>query len=127
MFFSKPILIFDNNCILCYKFAIRVQSLSKYRIQIIGHFDKSCKIKSIFPSDYDPTSMFWLINKHGTWGGRSAIIPLIKEILYGIIHGNKSYSTDISYINTCNNNTCETFSETVKRIISVFQNSKSFH
>ncbi len=124
---SVPILIFDNRCILCSNFAIRVRSLSKYRIKIIGHFDKNHDIKSIFPKGYDPTSMFWLITDSGIWGGRSAIIPLIREIIYGIFYGNRNRLTDSSYSNTCYDDSCDSLSEIIKRIISVFQNSKSFY
>ncbi len=126
MSISRPFLIFDNNCSLCLKFAVRVRNLSKNRIKIIGHFDENYDIKSIFPNNYDPTSMFWLINEKGVWGGRSAIIPLLSEIICGIFYSNKSQFIDVSYANTCCNNTCESLSETAKRIISVFQNSRSF-
>jgi hypothetical protein len=31
--------------------------------------------------------MFWLVNKHGAYGARSGILPLVKEIIVGLFRG----------------------------------------
>ncbi|HET7148899.1 MAG TPA: hypothetical protein VFI73_10420 [Candidatus Nitrosopolaris sp.] len=37
----------------------------------------------IFPSDYDSTNQFWLINSKGAFGGRPGLLPVSVEIIKG--------------------------------------------
>ena len=112
-----------------------MHNLSKGWIQIAGHYSseelKSLK-RIIFPTDYDPTRMFWLVNKKGAWGARSAIIPLFVEIIKGIF--TFDHKTDDKYIN--NNysaccfdrysSSCFSTITTMKRFINLFKNSGKF-
>jgi len=86
--FSKPLLIYDDKCSSCRKFAFWAKTLSRGWIRIAGHYYSPEAInakKSIFPDDYDPTRMFWLINKNGAYGARSGLMQVIKEIISGAI------------------------------------------
>ncbi len=133
--FERPYLIYDNYCYACYKFASLMKFFSRNRIQILGHYnsEKSSKIKKmIFPSDYDSTKMFWLINKHGAWGARAGLIPLFKEILYGNIRPLSDKPSDIvepDYLKKdCENNrSCKLNANIILRLFNLFKNSAKFY
>lgn len=78
-----PLVIYDDKCYLCSKFASMVHAFAKDKILIVGHYsDLGMKIKSvIFKQDYDSTTMFWFITKKTAYGGRAAILPLLQSIL----------------------------------------------
>jgi hypothetical protein len=74
--FSSPLLIYDDKCSSCTKFANIAKALSGGHIRIAGHYsDEAIRSKDlIFPKTFDPTGMFWLINKNGAYGARSGLI-----------------------------------------------------
>ncbi len=78
-----PILIYDDRCYHCSKFAAMVKSLAGKNIFIIGHYtDIGRQIKSeIFPKDYDSTRMFWFVSDKMAYGGRAGVLPLLFTIL----------------------------------------------
>lgn len=81
---SRPLLIYDDRCLSCKRFAFWVRGLSRGWICLAGHYYSpgAMKIKKeIFPDDYDPTKMFWLINENGAFGGRSGLMEAFKEII----------------------------------------------
>ena len=70
------------------KFAFWAKRLSRGWIRIAGHHyspEATNAKKSIFPDNYDPTQMFWLINKNGAYGARSGLVQVFKEIISGAI------------------------------------------
>lgn len=77
-----PLVIYDDRCYLCSKFASIVHIFAKNKILILGHYSEAgMKIKSeIFDGSYDSTTMFWLITKNTAYGGRAAVLPLILNI-----------------------------------------------
>ncbi|HJT10515.1 MAG TPA: hypothetical protein VJ771_07020 [Candidatus Nitrosotalea sp.] len=78
-----PILIYDDSCYHCSKFASIVKSLAGKNILIVGHYtDLGKEIKSrIFPKDYDSTRMFWFVTNKVAYGGRAGVLPLLLRIL----------------------------------------------
>lgn len=78
-----PVLIYDNNCYYCSKFASIANFLAAGKIIVIGHYTKlGREIKNeIFPKDYESTRMFWFITKKTAYGGRAGILPLFYFIL----------------------------------------------
>ena len=78
-----PILIYDDSCYHCSKFASIVKSFAGKNIVIVGHYtDLGKEIKSvIFPKDYDATRMFWFVTKKMAYGGRAGVFPLLLCIL----------------------------------------------
>ena len=91
--FSRPLLIYDDKCYSCTKFAKAAGILSRGRIRTVGHYYSKEAIeakKIIFPVDYDPTNMFWLINKKGAYGARSGLVQVAKEIIIGLFKGRDS-------------------------------------
>ena len=77
-----PVMIYDNRCYLCGKFAMIINLFSRGRLLIVGHYsDLGMKFKSeIFPQNYDSTRMFWFVDNKMAYGGRAALIPLISSI-----------------------------------------------
>ena len=77
-----PIVIYDNACHLCIKFANTVNSLSRGKISLIGHYSEMGeKIRKQY-LDSGATEMFWFIDGKNAYGGRSALLPLTREILF---------------------------------------------
>ena len=120
--FSRPLLIYDDECSSCGKFAQIASILSRGWIRTAGHYyseeAKNAK-KLIFPPNYDPTKMFWLINENGAFGARSGLLP-------GIFKGGKNldnynivcgYTKEMSCISTKN---------TIKRIANMMRTSGKF-
>ena len=77
-----PVMIYDDRCYLCAKFAKIVSFFARKKILIVGHYtDFGMKIKSeIFSNNYDSTKMFWFVSDKTAYGGRAAILPLISSV-----------------------------------------------
>ncbi len=121
-----PLLIYDDTCYLCGKFANTARRLSRGYIDIVGHYSKegiSAKSK-IFPVGFDPTTMFWLVKYTQAFGGRSGLLPVAAEILKGIF---RPSSGDIESTNiVCSNEelTCNTPTDFVRRVSMLMKNGK---
>ena len=78
-----PIVIYDNRCYLCAKFAKIVSFFARGKMLVVGHYtDFGMKIKSeIFSDNYDSTTMFWFVDGKTAYGGRAALLPLLAAIL----------------------------------------------
>ena len=116
-----PLVIYDDRCYLCSKFASVIHTFAKDKIFITGHYsDKGMKIKSeIFEKNYDSTRMFWLITKKTAYGGRAAILPLLQHILTGKSRKEFKYEPSSS----CNHD-CKTSRAFFSRTKSLLSNSE---
>lgn len=85
--YSAPVLIYDNHCRSCTKFAEISVKLSRGRIYATGHYTaEGMRIKGrTFPKQFSAESMFWLITENGAFGGRSGLLPLTHEIAKGFL------------------------------------------
>src|SRR5215213_4564205 len=120
--FSRPMLIYDDRCSSCTKFAKTVNTLSRGWIHIAGHY-----------YSYDATKMFLLINKSGAYGARRGLIPVIKEIIIGLFRGKGTNQVIIDWNNNINNpsaceyrdqtTSCESAENILKRITNMMRNS----
>ena len=127
IYYVMVLLIYDDTCYLCGKFAQTVRRLSRGRIDIVGHYSKQgMSLKSrIFLEGFDATTMSWLVRDKQAFGGRSGLIPIAVEIAKGIFRpSSKNYTYDIN--NVCSN---EELSFTgpadfVKRISMLIKNGK---
>lgn len=93
--FGQPLLIYDDKCYSCTRFAQIASTLSGGWIRIAGHYysDEARRAKNlIFPPGYDSTGMFWLVNRAGAYGARAGLPRVAKEILYGAIAGRQGNS-----------------------------------
>lgn len=115
---KEPIVIFDNTCYLCFKFVEVINFFAKGRITIIGHFSSSgIEIKKEI-LDETALDMFWLIDKKTAFGGRAAIIPLIKLILT-----KRRFNKKVFKIGKECEQDCKTVKMFMKRTYSLFSNS----
>ena len=114
-----PIVLFDNQCYLCMKFAKIVNFFARGKITIVGHYSEfGEKIrKSIL--DESALEMFWFINQKKAYGGRAALLPLIKSILT-----EKTKKSSMSKINDECKQDCKTVKAVFVRSTSLFTNSK---
>lgn len=94
--FARPLLIYDDKCYSCAKFARAASMLSRGWIRTAGHYysEDAKKAKAmIFPQGYDPTRMFWLVNKDGAFGARSGLPRVAKEIAAGWLRAGRNPDT----------------------------------
>ena len=135
--FSQPLLIYDDKCSSCTKFAKAAAKLSRGWIRVAGHYFSQEAIdakKMVFPPDYDPTKMFWLINKKGAFGARSGLFQTLIEILTGNFKNmsKNKYSKDhnIKLVTTvCDYNdkeSCMSAKTTLSRMYNMMRNSDKF-
>ena len=84
---SLPLMIYDDKCYVCIKFAKLMNFLAKGKLRKIGHYTEfGGKIRKEILED-DALEMFWFIDKETAYGGRAAIIPLLSAIFR--VHGRK--------------------------------------
>ncbi|MGI9565667.1 MAG: hypothetical protein ACR2LL_01465 [Nitrosopumilus sp.] len=114
-----PIMVFDNQCYLCMKFAKLVDFLARGKMAIVGHYsDFGEKIRSEI-LDESALEMFWFIDKKRAYGGRAAIFPLLKSIFLKKLKG----STTIRFDEKCQQE-CKTVKAVFLRSSSLLTNSK---
>ena len=114
-----PIVLFDNQCYVCIKFAIIVNFLARNKITMIGHYsDFGIKIRNEI-LDESALEMFWFIDEKRASGGRAALFPLIKSIFS--TKTKKSKFTQID--NICSQN-CKSTKSVFVRSFTLITNSK---
>lgn len=78
----SPVVIYDNACHLCAKFASAVNFFARGKISLVGHYsEKGEELRKKY-LDSSATEMFWFIDEKNAYGGRAALLPLIWEILF---------------------------------------------
>ena len=82
---SRPILLFDNDCGVCSRFARLVGKGSRNWVEVVGlNTSRGIRIKSEFFEAKDkPDDMFWLLIGDVGFGGRSGLLPLAREVVRG--------------------------------------------
>lgn len=136
--FSQPLLIYDDKCSSCTKFAKAAAKLSRGWVRIAGHYFSQEAIdtkKIVFPPDYDPTKMFWLINKKGAFGARSGLFQSIKEIIIGNFKSiskskySKDHNFKVAAATECrysDRESCMSTRTTLSRMYNMMRNSDKF-
>lgn len=127
--FDRPFLIYDDRCYSCGKFAKWTSILSRGWIRTGGHHtsEEVTNLKKfIFPSNYDSTKMFWIINHNGAYGARSALLPLVKEILIGFFNPMNN-DDDFKLICDYKTMTCNSSINTLKRLYNLLKNADKFY
>jgi len=116
---NTPIMLFDNQCYLCIKFAKFANFFARGKIMIVGHYsDFGIKIRNEI-LDESALEMFWFIDKKRASGGRAALYPLVKSIL----SKKTKKSTIIKTEEECQQN-CKTVKAVFVRSSSLLTNSK---
>ena len=114
-----PIVLFDNQCYLCMKFAKIVNFFARGKVTIVGHYSEfGEKIRESI-LDESALEMFWFINQKRAYGGRAALLPLIKSIL-----SEKTKKSSMSKIDDDCKQDCKTVKAVFVRSSSLITNSK---
>jgi len=114
-----PIVVYDDQCYLCTKFAKIVNFLSRGNLTIIGHYSNQGEEIRNQILDDSALEMFWLIDEKTAFGGRAAIIPLISSI----ITSKKKKSNNMKLESNCKQE-CKTVKSVFIRSASLLSNSK---
>ena len=95
---ALPLMIYDDKCYVCIKFAKLMNFLAKGKLRMIGHYtDFGEKIRDDILDD-SALEMFWYIDKKMAYGGRAAVIPLLSAIMK--VHGRKF--NEVTIQESCN-------------------------
>ena len=114
-----PIVVYDNQCYLCVKFARFVDFFARGKITMIGHYsDFGIKIRNEI-LDESALDMFWFIDKKSAYGGRAALFPLMKSIFSKKTEKSSSMRVD----ENCQQD-CKTVKAVFLRSSSLLTNSK---
>ncbi|MEZ0289498.1 MAG: hypothetical protein ABWJ42_00190 [Sulfolobales archaeon] len=124
---ETPVLFYDNYCKICYNLAKIISIFSRGRVAIIGMYSReSSWIREII----DPTIyhyMPWLYSpkKKCVYGGRALILPLLKEMIIGMIRGGKERFRDPPPDKCSATLPCEGFIGLVYRLAHIAFKSKT--
>lgn len=77
-----PLVVYDDRCYLCIRFARIVGALAKGRVGLAGHYSKTGVYLREKILDSSALEMFWFIDGDAAYGGRAALLPLIRAILF---------------------------------------------
>jgi len=116
---NVPIVVFDNQCYLCVKFAKFVDFFARGKMTMVGHYtDFGVKIRNEI-LDESALDMFWFIDKKSAYGGRAALLPLVKSIFSKKTKNSSTMSVD----ENCQQD-CKTVKAVFLRSSSLLTNSK---
>jgi len=114
-----PIVLFDDQCYVCIKFATIVNILAKGKITMVGHYSNfGIKIRNEI-LDESALDMFWFIDEKRASGGRAALFPVIKAIF-----STKSKKTKFSQMNNICSEDCKSIKSVFVRSFTLITNSK---
>ncbi|MGI0076751.1 MAG: hypothetical protein ACREAJ_01825 [Nitrosopumilaceae archaeon] len=113
-----PLVLYDNQCYLCVKFAKFVNFLARGRLRIVGHYtDLGKKLREDI-LDSSALEMFWYVDGKTAYGGRAGLLPLISAIIRA--NGNTG---DLNIQELCDLD-CKTTKAVFLRSASLLTNSK---
>ncbi len=116
---NTPIVVYDNQCYLCVKFARFVDFFARGKMTMVGHYsDFGIKIRNEI-LDESALDMFWFIDKKIAYGGRAALFPLVKSIFSKKIKNTSTMNID----KNCQQD-CKTVKAVFLRSSSLLTNSR---
>ncbi len=114
-----PIVLFDDQCYVCIKFATIVNFLARGKITMVGHYSNfGIKIRDEI-LDESALEMFWFIDGKRASGGRAALFPLVKSIF-----STKSRKTKFVQIDNICSDGCKSVKAVFVRSFTLITNSK---
>ena len=113
-----PLVLYDNQCYLCVKFAKFVNFLARGRLRIVGHYTDLGKKLREDVLDSSALEMFWYVDRKTAYGGRAGLFPLMSAI----IRANGS-TEDLNIQESCDLD-CKTTKAVFLRSASLLTNSK---
>ena len=116
-----PLVLYDDQCYLCIKFAKVVNFLARGRLRLVGHYTEFGKKLRDGILDASALEMFWFVDDKAAYGGRAALIPLMSAILHA-----SGRSDKISIQESCDIG-CKNTKAVFLRSASLFTNSKKIN
>jgi hypothetical protein len=113
-----PLVIYDNHCYLCVKFAKFVNFLARGKLRIVGHYTQLGQKLRENVLDSSALEMFWFVDGKTAFGGRAGLIPLISAIIRA-----KKSSGELDIQESCELD-CKTTKAVFLRSASLLTNSK---
>ena len=114
-----PIVLFDDQCYVCIKFATIVNFLARDKITMVGHYSNfGIKIRNEI-LDQSALEMFWFIDKKRASGGRAALFPLIKSMF-----STKSRKRKFAQLDNICSKDCKTVKSVFVRSFTLITSSK---
>ena len=114
-----PMVVYDNQCYLCVKFAKMIEFLTRGNLIMIGHYSElGIKLKKTILGE-SALEMFWLIDEKTAYGGRAALLPLLRAIIT-----TKGGNSNKIKVNEKCEHECKTVKNVFIRSASLFSNSK---
>ena len=114
-----PMIVFDNQCYLCVKFAKFVDFFGRGKMKMVGHYTEEGKNIREKILDESALDMFWFIDGKKAHGGRSALLPVIRTIF-----SNKLKKFPTTGINEQCSQDCKSVKAVFVRSTSLISNSK---
>ena len=114
-----PIVVYDNQCYLCVKFAKMIEFLTRGNLVMIEHYSEfGIKLRKTILGE-SALEMFWLIDEKRAYGGRAALLPLLRAIIT-----TKGGNSNQIKVNEKYKQECKTVKAVFIRSASLFSNSK---
>ena len=113
-----PLVIYDDQCYLCIKFAKVVNFFARGRLRLVGHYTQLGKELRGNILDSSALEMFWFIDGNTAYGGRAALVPLSSALFR--LNGERQKS---SVQESCDPG-CKDTKAVFLRSASLFSNSK---
>lgn len=113
-----PLVLYDNQCYLCVKFAKFVNFLARGRLRIVGHYTDFGKKLREDILDSSALEMFWYVDGKTAYGGRAGLLPLMSAIIR--VNGSTG---DLNIQESCDLD-CKTTKAVFLRSASLLTNSK---
>jgi len=115
-----PLVIYDDRCYLCIKFAGMVNALAGRKVKIVGHYSKTGGDLREKVLDSSALEMFWFVDGETAFGGRAALWPLVKTMLFA----KKTHRKGVSANETCGAE-CKSIKAVFLRSASLLARSKT--
>ena len=117
-----PVMIYDNQCYVCIKFAKIISFFSKGKIMMIGHYSAMGEAIRENLLDDSALKMFWFIDWKSAYGGRAALLPVLKTIIFS-----KNQQSPLMSTNETCGERCKTINGVFFRSVSLLSNSKKIN
>ena len=114
-----PIVLFDDECYVCIKFASIVNFFARGKITMVGHYSNFGKKIREEILDDSALEMFWFIDENTASGGRAALLPLIKSIF-----SSNPRKTKFAQMDHICSNECKSAKAVFVRSFTLITNSK---
>lgn len=105
------IALYDDRCSLCTLFAQFIRSLTRNNIELVGHYSQQGATLRKNMLETDALEMFWIINRHTAYGGRAAILPLLKTAAISCVKKQKKKEKKDFKNNKISNKSCHSASD----------------